>query len=161
MWFSQPSLFGALLASAAFSTAAPTESTAARHATVVTRQALLSNYTFIIAGGGIAGLTLADRLTEDPKGKPSSFYVAYVVRWRFVFANKPLPFQVTVLVVEAGPLDAGQDGILVPGAFAPYYYFWPGLATVPQAGLNNRTIGAITAQVVGGGSTINAMVYLR
>jgi choline dehydrogenase-like flavoprotein len=68
---------------------------------------------------------------------------------------------VTVLVVEAGPLDAGQDGILVPGAYAPYYYFWPGLTTIPQAGLNNRTIGAITAQVVGGGSTINAMVYLR
>ncbi|KAK3904582.1 hypothetical protein C8A05DRAFT_42370 [Staphylotrichum tortipilum] len=115
----------ALLTSATLSAAAPTESTAARHATAVTRQALLSNYTFIIAGGGIAGLTLADHLTEDPK--------------------------VTVLV----------DGILVPGAFAPYYYFWPGLTTVPQAGLNNRSIGAITAQVVGGGSTINAMVYLR
>jgi choline dehydrogenase-like flavoprotein len=68
---------------------------------------------------------------------------------------------VTVLVIEAGPLDQGQDGILVPGAYAPYYYFWPNLATVPQEGLNNRTIAAITAQVVGGGSTINAMVYLR
>lgn len=67
----------------------------------------------------------------------------------------------TVLVIEAGPLDAGQDGILVPGAYAPWYYFWPGLNTVPQTGLNNRTISAITAQVVGGGSTINAMVYLR
>ncbi len=67
----------------------------------------------------------------------------------------------TVLVIEAGPLDAGQDGILVPGAYAPWYYFWPGLTSTPQAGLNNRTIAAITAQVVGGGSTINAMVYLR
>lgn len=67
----------------------------------------------------------------------------------------------SVLVIEAGPVDPGLDGILVPGAFAPYYYFWPGLQTVPQTGLNNRTIPAITAQVVGGGSTINAMVYLR
>ncbi len=67
----------------------------------------------------------------------------------------------SVLVVEAGPLDPGTDGVLVPGAFAPWWYFWPGLSTVPQAGLNNRTISAITAQVVGGGSAINAMVYLR
>jgi choline dehydrogenase len=76
-------------------------------------------------------------------------------------ANAPSPSKVSVLVIEAGPLDAGQDGILVPGDFSPWFYFWPGLATVPQEGLNNRTIGAISAQVVGGGSTINAMVYLR
>lgn len=67
----------------------------------------------------------------------------------------------SVLVIEAGPLDQGQDGILVPGAYAPYLYFWPGLSSVPQQGLNNRAITAIAAQVVGGGSTINAMVYLR
>lgn len=39
-----------------------------RHATIVDGQSVSSNYTFIIAGGGIAGLTLADRLTEDPNG---------------------------------------------------------------------------------------------
>lgn len=39
-----------------------------RHATIVDRQTVNPNYTFIIAGGGIAGLTLADRLTEDPTG---------------------------------------------------------------------------------------------
>lgn len=39
-----------------------------KHATVVDGRSIGSNYTFIIAGGGIAGLTLADRLTEDPKG---------------------------------------------------------------------------------------------
>ena len=27
-----------------------------------------SNYDFVIAGGGVSGLTLADRLTEDPAG---------------------------------------------------------------------------------------------
>ncbi|KAM7191122.1 oxygen-dependent choline dehydrogenase [Naviculisporaceae sp. PSN 640] len=104
-----------------------------RHATIVTR--VNSKYDFVIAGGGIAGLTLADRLTEDPK--------------------------VTVLVIEAGPFDQGQDGILVPGAYAPYLYFWPNLTTAPQTGLNNRVFQTFCAQVVGGGSTINAMVFLR
>ncbi|KAJ0114872.1 hypothetical protein J7T55_004614 [Diaporthe amygdali] len=40
------------------------------HATVISRE-LANNtqqYDFIIAGGGIAGLTLADRLTENPEG---------------------------------------------------------------------------------------------
>lgn len=75
--------------------------------------------------------------------------------------DEPRSLVVSVLVIEAGPLDRGEDGILVPGAYAPYLYFWPNLVSVPQAGLNDREIGVITAQVVGGGSTINAMVYLR
>ncbi|KAL2268189.1 hypothetical protein VTJ83DRAFT_3035 [Remersonia thermophila] len=133
---SQYCLLGALLSLLPFSSAAPSAGVRIPgHATVVSKRSLFSNYTFVIAGGGIAGLTLADRLTEDPN--------------------------VTVLVIEAGPIDFGQDGILVPGNFQPWWYFWPGLETVPQAGLNNRTPDAIAARVVGGGSTINAMVYLR
>ena len=160
MRFSHGHLLGALLPLLPFSAAAPAEPVRVpRHATVVNHRALFANYTFIIAGGGIAGLTLADRLTEDPNGE------YWDISWRRVLplslANVITPPKVSVLVIEAGPLDAEQDGILVPGDYAPYFYFWPGLSTMPQEGLNNRTIGAITAQVVGGGSTINAMVYLR
>jgi hypothetical protein len=66
------SVLGALLPLATLSAAAPAEPVKVpRHATIVNRQTLLSNYTFIIAGGGISGLTLADRLTEDPNGTPN------------------------------------------------------------------------------------------
>lgn len=75
MRYSRAHLLGALLPLVVhvvpFSTAAPAGSASTRvprHATVVDRRSVNSNYTFIIAGGGIAGLTLADRLTEDPDG---------------------------------------------------------------------------------------------
>lgn len=41
-----------------------------RYARAITAEELSKNatYDFVIAGGGIAGLTVADRLTEDPNG---------------------------------------------------------------------------------------------
>ncbi|KAI1428598.1 hypothetical protein F5Y12DRAFT_730759 [Xylaria sp. FL1777] len=105
------------------------------HASVVSRQEAENNtYDFIVAGGGIAGLTVADRLTEDPS--------------------------VSVLVVEAGPFDQGEDSVLIPGAYPAFQYF-NGLESVPQEGLDNRSVDTVCAKVVGGGSVVNAMVYLR
>ncbi|KAI5922017.1 hypothetical protein F4810DRAFT_721762 [Camillea tinctor] len=77
------------------------------------RIANATKYDFVVAGGGISGLIVADRLTEDPK--------------------------INVLVIEAGPLDAGEPGI-ISACRAP---------------------SVICARVVGGGSTINAMNWLR
>lgn len=38
-----------------------------RHATVASRELVNeTKYDFVIAGGGVSGLTVADRLTEDP-----------------------------------------------------------------------------------------------
>lgn len=40
-----------------------------QHATLVSRQDVsTTDYDFVIAGGGISALTVADRLTEDPNG---------------------------------------------------------------------------------------------
>lgn len=65
--------FGGLLVSLLIACPSLIEATPVRvprHATVVdSLSAAASNYTFVIAGGGIAGLTLADRLTEDPDGE--------------------------------------------------------------------------------------------
>lgn len=66
----------------------------------------------------------------------------------------------SVLVVEAGPLDNGEDAVLVPGAYNPAPYFWP-MVSVPQTALNDTIHLATCARVVGGGSTINAMIFLR
>ncbi|KAH8807221.1 hypothetical protein F5884DRAFT_880018 [Xylogone sp. PMI_703] len=107
-----------------------------RFATVVSeRDVNESTYDFIIAGAGPSGLTLADRLTED--------------------AN------VKVLVIEAGPLDKGENFIYVPGFRNPSPYFWPNLNTQPQTELNNQVIPLYCGKVVGGGSTVNSMVFLR
>ncbi|KAJ4419709.1 hypothetical protein N0V85_000880 [Neurospora sp. IMI 360204] len=68
---------------------------------------------------------------------------------------------VSVLVIDAGPLDQGEDDVLVPGSYSPWLYFWPNLVTTSQEGLNNRSVFTPIAQVVGGGSTINVMVFVR
>lgn len=45
-----------------------------RHARIIDSRALSNEttYDFVIAGGGIAGLTVADRLTENPDGAAPS-----------------------------------------------------------------------------------------
>ncbi|KAI9051847.1 hypothetical protein LZ554_004108 [Drepanopeziza brunnea f. sp. 'monogermtubi'] len=103
----------------------------------VVNPAIASNttYDFIIVGAGIGGLTVADRLTED--------------------------LDTSVLVIEYGSFDQGEDAVLVPGSYFPVPYFWPNIFSTPQRGLNNGTYFVPMGRVVGGGSTINAMFFLR
>ncbi|KAF1851313.1 GMC oxidoreductase [Cucurbitaria berberidis CBS 394.84] len=92
-------------------------------------------YDFIVAGGGIAGLTVADRLTENPN--------------------------VTVLVIEYGPFDKREDAVMVPGAYFPVPYLWLPLMTTPQLALGGTSYGVPCGRVVGGGSVVNAMFFHR
>ncbi len=107
------------------------------HATIVDRGTVAAHgaYDFVIAGGGIAGLSVADRLTEDPS--------------------------VSVLVLEAGPFDLGEDAVRVPGAYNPFNYLWPALLSVPQPALGGGIYFVPTGRVVGGGSAVNAMIFIR
>ena len=92
---------------------------------------------YVIIGGGSAGCVLAARLTEDPG--------------------------VNVTLLEAGPPDASVL-IHCPGglaAMAKFELFGWGQNTVPQPGLNGRRGYQPRGKVLGGSSSINAMVYIR
>ncbi len=95
------------------------------------------SFDYVIVGGGTAGCCLANRLSQDPA--------------------------VTVLLLEAG----GRDDWIWIHIPVGYLYCignprtdWC-YRTEPEPGLNGRTIGYARGRVLGGCSSINAMIYMR
>lgn len=108
--------------------------------TQVTTRQLLTSYDYIIIGGGTAGLTVADRLTEDAA--------------------------INVLVLEAGSWGDADEVLSVNLAsgglsISNSSNFWPNLYSVPQANLGNRIATILIGKIVGGGSAVNAMFNMR
>lgn len=66
-----------------------------------------------------------------------------------------------MLVIESGTFDKGEDAVLVPSSYDPSAYIWPAINGVPQKALNNKSFLAPLGRVVGGGSTVNGLVWFR
>jgi choline dehydrogenase len=93
-------------------------------------------YDYVIVGAGSAGCVVANRLGEDP--------------------------DVKVAVIEAGPPDDAPE-IHIPAAFGPNLtseWDWA-LFSEPEPGLDYRRNYLPRGRVVGGSSSLNAMIYIR
>ncbi|WP_439558772.1 GMC family oxidoreductase [Dyadobacter sp.] len=93
-------------------------------------------YNYIIVGAGASGSVLANRLSADP-------------------ANR-------VLLIEAGGSDQ-NPAIQDPAGFVSLWgseMDWK-LETTPQPGLGGRSITINQGKVLGGSTSINAMMYVR
>ncbi|KAF6811050.1 GMC oxidoreductase [Colletotrichum sojae] len=94
-----------------------------------------TTYDFVIVGGGVSGLVVAARLSENP--------------------------DIQVLVLEAGEDQTADPRVNIP-ALGPSLVNTPSdwqFKTVPQAGLGGREIGVSQGRLLGGSGALNGLSF--
>ncbi len=105
--------------------------------TGVRPESLKAEYDFIVVGAGAAGCVMAHRLSQDGRSR--------------------------VLLIEGGGTDIGQAKVSDPRRWTENFGTdtdWC-CSSVPQRHLNDRVIVTPVGRVIGGGSSINATVWLN
>lgn len=93
-------------------------------------------YHYVIVGAGAAGCVIAARLSEDPSTR--------------------------VLLLEAGPRPSKKE-VAIPAAFSKLFHTeldWD-YRTVPQRHLEDRVLYWPRGRMLGGSSSLNAMMWVR
>lgn len=96
-----------------------------------------ARFDYVIVGGGAAGSVLASRLSEDPA--------------------------TSVCLVEAGPAPSSINFVMPAGftrTLNDERYTWP-YFTEPSERLGGRRVKLIQGKVLGGGTSVNGMVFTR
>ncbi|KAF3015849.1 hypothetical protein E8E14_006513 [Neopestalotiopsis sp. 37M] len=126
-----------VLARLLLSTATAAAHPAFRGRVIDQRDYLLAAYDYVVVGAGASGLTVANRLSEDAG--------------------------TTVLVIEAGQFDQGEDIVTIPGLAGGAIgtqYDW-NTSYVATEYVENRAISIPQGKVVGGSTKLNRMVFDR
>ena len=98
---------------------------------------MTESFDYIVVGGGSSGCVMASRLSENPSTR--------------------------VLLIESGHKD-GHPWIHIPSTFFKVIEKGRDIVAYvgePTAELNNRPSIVIQGHVIGGGSSVNAMLYIR